>query len=74
MKRGTCICSCGGIVLDSSDTIIISRDARFVSCRACYRVWNYDYAYAKQPDFGSIMLVEAEEVYHVRQIKKDNFL
>lgn len=68
-KRGICFCTCGGVVLDSSDTIIVSQNALYVSCRSCYHVWDYDYAYSKQRESGNIELNEKEQDGFKRQKK-----
>jgi hypothetical protein len=69
-KRGLCLCQCGGVVINSSDTIIYSDDALYVSCRKCYRVWSYDYAYAKQPESGKIVLNESDQDFYMSQYRK----
>lgn len=69
-KRGTCFCGCGGVVLDSSDTIIVSQNALLVSCRQCFKVWDYEYAYSKQRESGNIVLKLSEQDEFRRQSQK----
>lgn len=71
IKKGTCRCSCGGVVYSSNDTIIISDNLRFVSCRQCYKVWDADYVLDKQPDFGIVELNEKDQ-YNISDAKMRN--
>lgn len=69
-KRGTCYCHCGGVVMRSNDTIIVSDDTKWVSCRRCYQVWDADYVYSVQPKQGYVELSEDEQYNYQRKAKR----
>lgn len=73
-KRGTCVCDCGGIVVDHANTTIEAHGNRFISCRRCYKVWDADYAFSVRPFTGIIELNIDDQYNYVRQVKKGTFL
>lgn len=73
-KRGTCLCHCGGNVVDENNTTLDAYGQKFISCKRCYKVWNADYAFSVRPERGIIELDESEEWAFVREMRKGDFI
>jgi hypothetical protein len=59
--------------MGASDTIIHVNFDKLVSCRKCYKTWQYRYAVAKKPHNGTIELNSQEELAFMKMQYAEQF-